>query len=725
MPAVRPCFRLRAVPWTIACLAAAAQAAPEPPAPARVEIIGTAAAAEADTGRDATAARTIVPRETIARDPGGSLLDVLRRVPGITVGGGPGRAGDLRLRGLGGGYTQVLVNGEPVPAGFELDSLPTAQVERIEIARIATVDQGAQAIAGTINIVLRQPGRKPVRELKAGAGVQAGRVSLSLDGLVADRFDDRSVSLGAGLSRRDEAWPVRISQQRTDAAGQPVLQRLTDRQAVGLSEGLSLTPRLSWQPTPADRLGLEALVRHTRFDDHNDDRREALLGAAPPYAFEHQRLRLRTTLAQPRLQWNRTMDGGATLESRLGANWLRRASDSRFSGDDPLQSPLLLQRMQAATQERGITAAGKLRLPYSDGHAVALGWDGEHTRRDDSRSQRQSSPAGLPVTDLDERYRVTVQRVAVYLQDEWDLDASLSIYAGVRWSTLRTRTTGDGIEPAGHRASVTSPVLQALWKPAALAGDQLRLALSRSHKAPRAADLSPRRFVAFDNTATTPDLQGNPGLRPELAWGLDLAYEHVLPARAGTVNLTLGSRRIDDVILDSLRLDGGLWVARKTNQGRARVDSLELDGRWRLRATWPAAPDAELRAGLARNWSAVQRVPGPDNRLDSQVPWSATLGLDWRLQDLPLSWTASLTAKGGVRARTALNQASTAGALRTLDLGAAWKLSPTLQLRASLANLLRPRVLATDTVFDSGGDWQQTTDAPGRVTVRLAVEARL
>jgi outer membrane receptor protein involved in Fe transport len=366
---------------------------------------------------------------------------------------------------------------------------------------------------------------------------------------------------------------------------------------------LKVTPQ--WGPD--DKVSLEGLVRHTRFDDHSDDRREQSFGPLPLYTTDTQRLDLETTLAQGRLNWTHRFGSGIGLDARLGANLLRRASNTRFLGEDERRVLAMDEQVTSATTERGRVATGKLRLPYAEGHAVALGWDGEQARRDEWRSQRQSSPIGRPVVQLDERYRTSIRRLALYAQDEWDPDDALSMYAGVRWAALRTRTDGDGVAPTGHRSDVVSPVVQVLWKPPAAAGDQVRLEVSRTYKAPRAVDLIPRRYVAIDNTPTTPNLQGNPDLRPELAWGIDLAYEHALPRKAGVVNVNATVRRIRDVILDRLTFDRGAWVSTKANQGDASVRGLELESRVSLRAMWPEAPDAELRASVSRNWSTVCR----------------------------------------------------------------------------------------------------------------------
>ena len=66
-----------------------------------------------------------------------NLLDALRRIPGVTVNGSAGRGGEVRLQGLGNGYTQVLVDGERMPPGFAFDALAPDAVERIEVRRAA------------------------------------------------------------------------------------------------------------------------------------------------------------------------------------------------------------------------------------------------------------------------------------------------------------------------------------------------------------------------------------------------------------------------------------------------------------------------------------------------------------------------------------------------------------------------------------------------------------
>jgi iron complex outermembrane receptor protein len=92
-------------------------------------------ASDMDERRNSVAGKQIYGREELDRNGDSNLGDVLKRLPGVTLGGRPGRGGDVRMRGMGSGYTQILLNGERPPAGFSMESLSPDQVERIEIMR--------------------------------------------------------------------------------------------------------------------------------------------------------------------------------------------------------------------------------------------------------------------------------------------------------------------------------------------------------------------------------------------------------------------------------------------------------------------------------------------------------------------------------------------------------------------------------------------------------------
>ena len=92
------------------------------------------------------------------------MADVLNYAPGIRVETNCQNCGftQVRLNGLGGGYTQVLLNSRPVFTSligvYGLEQIPTNIIERIEVVRSGgSALYGSSAIAGTINVITKDP----------------------------------------------------------------------------------------------------------------------------------------------------------------------------------------------------------------------------------------------------------------------------------------------------------------------------------------------------------------------------------------------------------------------------------------------------------------------------------------------------------------------------------------------------------------------------------------
>ena len=132
----------------------------------QVEVSGSVAV---DVRRNDTAGKVSVTREDIARYGDINVSSLLKRQPGISV-----LNGEVRMRGLGAGYTQILIDGEPAPSNFSIDSLAPSMIERIDVMRNGSAEFGAQAIAGSINIILRKNHVRAQRDLTLGAGAARG-----------------------------------------------------------------------------------------------------------------------------------------------------------------------------------------------------------------------------------------------------------------------------------------------------------------------------------------------------------------------------------------------------------------------------------------------------------------------------------------------------------------------------------------------------------------------
>ena len=168
----------------------------------------------------------VLTRQEIERTGAATINDVLQAIPGagaglddrFTNGFAPG-GGGVNLRGLGFNSTLVLVNGRRMPTypfaqqvgtpqGFQdLNSIPLAAVDRIEVLKDgASAVYGADAVAGVINIILRQDYRG--LEVGVGYGRSAksdgdnpnANLTWGMGSLGSDRYN---VLVGINLSKRD------------------------------------------------------------------------------------------------------------------------------------------------------------------------------------------------------------------------------------------------------------------------------------------------------------------------------------------------------------------------------------------------------------------------------------------------------------------------------------------------------------------------------------------
>ena len=703
-------------------------AAPVLPAPAasgaagdqaqRVEISSGAG----DERRLSTTAKIVVTRSDLDKYNDANALDVLRRVPGVSV-AGSGRSTDIRVHGLGGGYVQILINGQPAPEGFTLDSVSPALIERIEVQSTPTLDQTAHGIAGTINLVMRQASSQPTRQLKASFGGHAGNPSSSVDGVYSDADGAWRYSLAGTLARERSTYPITIEQDARDAAGTDTFADHTDRVEWYVDDTLGLTPTLKWSPDPKHTLTLDSFVRERHTQAGTTDVRTLQLGTPPLYASDDLRLSMDSSLVRTKLGWHQEFEDTSSLDAKVGYTDNRRRTDSTFLEYSPQQRELLLdEHVHGLAIERAISSSGKYNLPFTSEHSIAAGWDGDFVHRGEDRVQRQSAPPGYPAVDLDEIYDIRVDRFAAYAQDEWDVSRAVSMYWGARWEGLETLVAGNELRTVDNQTGMLSPIAQFSWKVGGSSSDKFRASVARTYNVPTVRDLNPRRYVSNDNTPTTPDQQGNPELRPERSLGLDLAFEHYFGKSGGMVSVSGILRRISDVITRTTEFDGTSWVNSPSNGGDAVVEGLGVEGNLALAELDAACPAVDLRFNVNWNHSRVSGIPGPDNRLDKQTPFTLGAGFDYRLPSKAWKFGMNYSFDGGGPVTLAPGQMHDPHATRNLDAYAAWTVSPQTQLRLSGNHLVGRSAVVDDAVADGGGVFEQRAVTAVSRTWKIALE---
>ena len=679
---------------------------PADPAPQQIEITG-GRQPDTEERRRSTAAKIVIGREEIDKFGDSTLGEVLRRLPGVTTPGAPGRGGPPRLRGLGGGYTQILIDGQRVPPGFSLESLNPDEVERIEILRAPTAETGARAIAGTLNIITREGFRRRINDVRVGFGVENGEVTPGLNFTRNDSDGGFTYTVNGSLfeNRRKSTGSTETTDAEPATGAVTSLQR-EDGETRERRRGTNLSTRLQWRlGDGGDAFVLMPMVFHAESRSERDFTREQVTGTPPfdpGYDAGHSATGSRFTNARLGATWRQRLGaGGPRLEANgNGGSWRAFSHTQRDETEGGVAARTLLDT--ATTRERSLNLTTKLTQLLGDAggaeaeHSLVGGLEAETIRRTETRVTTDNGAA--PVTGFDDNLEASSLRLAAYAQDEWALTPNWAVHAGLRWEGITTRGAAEnGVRPT-NRSSVTTPLLHAVWKPDPKGRDQLRLSLTRSYRAPALGALIARPVVntrapaGGKNTATTADRAGNPDLKPELATGLDIAAERYL-AGGGLLSANLFHRRITNLMRSVVELETVPWspvqryVARQQNVGGATTQGVELEAKFALDQALEGAPRVELRANLSLYRSRVDSVPGPDNRLDQQAKATGNLGADYRFRGTPLTLGGNLNWVPGYETQLAADQRTGVDTKRVFDLFGLWTFSPAVGLRVTASNL--------------------------------------
>lgn len=160
---------------------------------------------------------TIVPREEIAERNEGLAVDLLRYLPGITIGqsGSPGGVASMFIRGGDSDFNLVQIDGVPVNSfggAFDFAHIPTDWLERVEVIEGAQSSvYGAYANSGVVNFVTRSASDSPQIEVLAEGGTyQEHRFALGASGTL------EGFGVAAFVSQLGDNGPVTNSDYRND-----------------------------------------------------------------------------------------------------------------------------------------------------------------------------------------------------------------------------------------------------------------------------------------------------------------------------------------------------------------------------------------------------------------------------------------------------------------------------------------------------------------------------
>lgn len=661
------------------------------------------------TARVPDATTQVFEHDDLARFGDADMNTVLRRLPGVQI----DSEGRIQLRGMGNGYTRIELNGQPLGsqgAGAALDNIPVDLVERVEVVRGASASSSGEAVAGTILITTREAHGEDRLRLKTTLGAEGGQPTEALGLAWSGHSGAVDYQLTASLGQR--RWTGQTLRRSRGVAedGTLYMTEVEDKRSPGRSEALTLAPQLVWRASGQDTLKLSALVDSSRTRTTSYSTLDHQADFPADYARIEEPDRERSTSLNPQAQWLHrwdngdrfTLDAGGRLQNRRETYlWQSFDADNAVVDTDDTRT-----RQRQSGSNLGLTwdmaASSKLRWVF--GSKINT-----ETRRNADVENGDASHDS-----------VRRRQWAGFAQTQWQLAPGWRLDSGLRYERTQLKISSDDSTRNGQ---------DGIWLPSATLAWQMdpqrtwHLNAGRTYRAPRLKDLSPGGRTTSWNVPSNPDQRGNPELQAERAVGVDAGLRQMLGADGalGEVGINLFSRRVQQLIQYQLRYtDAERWLLAPVNAGNARVQGLELDGRWDLQQ-WVKDLPVELRANLSLYRSRLDGVAAPDG-LPGQP--TALLNLGFDVRNGAFSWGGNFNATPGYDVRGGPVQTVHIGVQRSVDAYAQWAFDRSTRLRLNASHLGRGVYRSLSTTAVGTNNDTQTDDVRQKMlwTTALSLE---
>jgi outer membrane receptor protein involved in Fe transport len=515
--------------------------------------------------------------------------DALKRVPSVTFLSDVIESDGPRLRGLDPGYTQILINGEKVPGpnpdrSFFLDRIPAELIEQVEIIRSSSARRTGDAVAGTINIKLRDAlafdggyikgggllfddgELKPTAGFYYGGALGPGRVLFGAN--VQGRYNPKKkISFRYGDSPENTPdWETEEFDNRED---QDDTRDGTDY-AFNTSyviESGTTEFELSGNYVHTDRTETERSLEYNvatgepgpvQFED--DDNPGLLTDAYQFEEIEQDNWAIAAKLAH---EWSLGKTSFKAGFARFNDNVDATETEVAFDTDegDPAEweSELVVTRNQ--DEELSFAIDHEFALSAGVNFVVGGYWqdknrdtdisEGEQGDELDSRDWDQFSdtPADL-IGEFGEIEQADLNRIEERRRDAYALvegdNGALSWEAGVRWENTNVRITNllADEDASGEIETDYDHFLPSASLKYDIGPGRITASTARTVRRPQFDYLT---TVTLEEELGDNDLRGNPLLMPETAWGGDLGYEHRL-GRTGVIGVNVFYRKVQDLV---------------------------------------------------------------------------------------------------------------------------------------------------------------------------------
>ncbi|MDV5824115.1 TonB-dependent receptor plug domain-containing protein [Sphingobium naphthae] len=668
--------------------------------------------------------------------------DALKRVPSVTFLSDVIESDAPQLRGLPPGYTQILINGERVPGGstdrsFFMDRIPAELIDSVEIVRSSSARRTGDAIAGTLNINLRDGYELNGGYVRAGGLVyDDNELEPSLGFVWGGAVGPGRLLLGGNLQGRHN--PKKKESLRYGDSPENVADYATEEfdnreDQTDTRDGKDYSFNGSYEIDAGDtnfklngfyvKTDRTETERSFEYDDPT-----AVTGPVP----DGNLLSDNANVAKID-QENYSIDGKLTQDWSAGKTSLRvgyakfiedrRETEYEIGfdvdeGDDPEFEGTLTQ---TDIKDQEFTVKLEHEIPLGETMKFVFGgYYQDKTRRTGifeaeqegtgsfEWNQFQQNPTDL-ATEFEELEaidggdsRIKEKRRDAFALIEGDTGA-IKWEAGVRYEHTKVRVTDYTVDEdiADQSNSYGKFLPSASFKLSLTDNDRIIGSVARTLRRPQFDYILP---ATLEEEVGDSDLLGNPQLDPESAWGFDIGYEHRMGSR-GIVGVNFFYRDVKDLIeLTNTGEEGsegeGTFVYTPMNVGDGKVYGVEFDLSTDL--GFIGLPNTGLFGNLSWLDSEITDELG-ERRFNNQSKYVYNFGF---IQDFPsfgAAFGATYRKQGAAYSRVIAEEVTTTYGAE-LEVFVEKRFGKKFTIRAVGSNLLNGAKRETFNKFDNLAD---------------------
>lgn len=618
--------------------------------------------------------------------------DALKRVPGVTFLSDVIESDGARLRGLDPGYTQILINGERVPGGqadrsFFLDRIPAELIEQVEIVRSSSARRTGDAVAGSLNIKLRDGFALDGGYLRAGGlFFDDGEFKQSGGFYYGGALAGGRVLVGANIQGRYN--PKEKSSLRYGDSPENNPSFVTDdfdnrEDQTDVRDGTDYAFNASWgietETTEFEILG--NFVRTERTEDERSfeyNSPTAINGpvrATPPGNLLTDNANINDITTESWALIGKLDHDWGITETKLRVGFSRfddlqdefeyevdfDRSTPRFTGDLTLQDTrdeeffVNLEQGFEIGEDLEFAVGGflqnkdrdfllqEVRSRFNLTAANRQGYD------QFTRNPAEFAPNPFPPLGISAFNTISEDRRDLYALIEGEFE-NVTFEAGVRWESTDVTVTDLTVGGLGVFQNDYDFFLPSASVKIEVGNGRITASGARTVRRPRFDFITPGLLEAEfgDN-----DFLGNPFLAPETAWGGDLGYEHKI-GRTGVIGVNVFYRDVSNLTELSTLLGAngapvqgsegqGTFVYTPRNTGDGEVYGIEFDASFSLR--FIGLPNTGVFGNLALLDSNITDEFG-ERRFNDQSDYVYNFGAIQNLPEFGAAFGATYRKQG-------------------------------------------------------------------------------